>query len=144
MNVTLNKERLNHILTLYDISLPELVIKLNKANLKLKNPITKENIISHKSEIKLSLLKKIDKILGKGLTYYIDSTPPVKTNETSIFFRKDKFNSKLNLESKKTGNFFEELKFTIQKVGILIFTVILILHLKNLRFIPHLAKSMFS
>ena len=111
ITVNLNKERLNHVLALYDISLSQLIIKLNKANLKLKKPIAKEDIISSESKIKLSLLKKIDKILGKGLTYYIDPTPPIKTNETSIFFRKDKFNSELTLESKKAVNFFEELKF---------------------------------
>ncbi|MBS3079532.1 ImmA/IrrE family metallo-endopeptidase [Candidatus Pacearchaeota archaeon] len=114
--VNLNKERLNHILTLYNLPLSELVIKLNKANLKLKKPITKEDIISSENKIKLSLLKKIDKILGKGLTYYIDSAPPVKTNETSIFFRKNQFNIELTLESKKVVNFFEELKFTIQNL----------------------------
>ena len=65
ISVTLNKERLNHILALYDISLSELVIKLNKANLKLKNPITKEDIISSESKIKLSLLKKQTKYQAK-------------------------------------------------------------------------------
>ena len=114
IDVTLNMERFNHVLNLYDISFSELITKLNTNDPKRKNPFTEENILAPEYKIKISVLKKIDKVFSKGITYYIDQSPPIKTNETSIFFRKDTFNSELNLESKKVINFFEERKFSIQ------------------------------
>jgi Zn-dependent peptidase ImmA (M78 family) len=76
----------------------------------LKNQLLWEDIF--KEKIKISHLKRIDKVFGKGLSYYLDPTPPVQSKESSIFFRKEKFGTDLNLASKKIVNQFEELKLS--------------------------------
>ncbi|MDC7239337.1 MAG: hypothetical protein PQJ50_03150, partial [Spirochaetales bacterium] len=45
----------------------------------LKTPLTKEEVFS--PEIKISHLKRIDKVFEKGLHYYLDSKDPEKGSE---------------------------------------------------------------
>jgi Zn-dependent peptidase ImmA (M78 family) len=85
--------------------LKELLRKISEG---LKNPITKDDLYS--SEIKISHLKRIDKVFNKGLEYYINPKPLAEDKDASIFFRKDKFNSELNIGAKKIVNQFEDLK----------------------------------
>lgn len=72
-----------------------------------------------RSEIKISLLKKIDTVFGKGLNYYLDPKQLREAKEESIFFRKDKFNADLNLSAKKIVNHFEEEKISLSSLSIL-------------------------
>lgn len=66
-----------------------------------------------REEIQISHLKRIDKIFSKGLSYYLDSNPPILSKESSIFYRKEKFGTDLNLASKKIVNKFEEMKISL-------------------------------
>lgn len=90
---------------MFKMSMEDLLRLLNEGR---KNPIGREEVETDK--IKLSLLKKIDEVFRKGINYYIDPRTPSKTLESSIFFRKEKFNADLNLGSKKIVTQFEEFK----------------------------------
>lgn len=114
MKVEQNTERLKHLLQLYKISAEQLCQIISDG---LKNPVQKEAILSE--EIKLSDLKKIDKVFNKGINYYLDPAPPVKSKDASIFFRKQKFHTDLNLESRKRVNEFEDIKHSITALAIL-------------------------
>jgi len=81
----------------------------------LQNKITKEEILSTK--IKVSHLKRIDKVFNKGLHFYLDPKAPETSKEASIFFRKENFNSDLNLGSKKIVNHFEEFKISLSAIS---------------------------
>lgn len=82
---------------------------------KAKTPITEEDVNS--PEIKVSLLKKIDKIFNKGLHFYLDPKTPEKSKDASIFFRKEKFNSELNLGARKVVSQFEEFKISLSAIA---------------------------
>ncbi len=88
---------------------------LDKISEGLKNPITKNDLFNE--EIKLSHLKKIDKIFNKGVEFYLNPKPIKESKEASIFFRKDKFNSVLNIGAKKIVNQFEDLKITLSAIS---------------------------
>lgn len=112
MKVEQNILRLNHLLRLYNLSVQELLTIISKG---LKNPIAKKEILS--KDIKLSHLKKIDKFFNKGLHYYLDPKAPETSKEASIFFRKQSFNSELNLGAKKVVNHFEEFKIALSAIA---------------------------
>ncbi|SNR66179.1 Zn-dependent peptidase ImmA, M78 family [Lutibacter flavus] len=112
MTIEHNISRINYLLKLYRITLNELLDKISEG---LKNPITKNDLYS--SEIKISHLKKIDKIFNKGLEYYINPKPLKENKDASIFFRKDKFNSDLNIGAKKIVNQFEDLKNSLTAIS---------------------------
>jgi Zn-dependent peptidase ImmA (M78 family) len=97
---------------LYNISIEEL---LNNISEGLKKPFTKEEVFS--KEIKLGILKKIDRFFNKGLHYYLDPKSPEVSKEASIFFRKDSFNSELNIGAKKIVNHFEEFKISLSAIA---------------------------
>lgn len=85
----------------------ELLSILNGKN---KKRLTEKDVF--KSSINLSLLKKIDKVFQKGLSYYVDPKDPIKSEQESIFFRKDSFNAVLSLGAKQIVNKFEEDKIS--------------------------------
>ena len=99
-------------MTLYGVTKEEL---LNRVNRKRKSLITEADVFS--DEIKLSILKKIDSVFHKGLSYYIDPKEPSKSKEESIFFRKDNFNAKLNLGAKQIVTKFEEEKIAFSTLA---------------------------
>lgn len=103
--VLLNINRLYHLLTLYGMSKDELLQRLSD---KRKTVFTEMDIFN--KEIKLSVLKKIDAIFNKGLSYYVDPKEPSQSSEESIFFRKDNFNAQLSLGAKQIVTRFEEEK----------------------------------
>lgn len=109
---SLNINRLLHLLTLYGVTKEEL---LQKINVGLKNLLKDNDIFSE--EIKVSHLKKIDKIFNKGLAYYLDPKNPIISKEESIFFRKDDFNAKLNLGARLIVNKFEEDKISFSTLA---------------------------
>ena len=82
----------------------------------LKTPIAKDDVFG--SEIKVSFLKRIDKIFDKGIHYYLDPKAPEKSKEASVFFRKQNFqNDELNLGAIKIVNQFEELKLSLSAIA---------------------------
>lgn len=90
----------------------ELIVLISKG---LKTPIAKEDIIS--KEIKISYLKRIDKVFNKGLHYYLDPKSPEVSEDASIFFRKDKFDTELNIGSRKIVNQFEDFKISLSAIS---------------------------
>lgn len=110
--ININIERINHLLKLYKLEKQEFLMLLSNG---LKKKYTAGEVF--RTEIKISLLKKIDKVFGKGLNYYIDPKKIRDTKEESIFFRKDKFNAALNLSAKKIVNHFEEEKISLSALS---------------------------
>jgi Zn-dependent peptidase ImmA (M78 family) len=100
------------LLKLYKISVEDLIAIISVG---LKKPIAKEEL--NANEIKLSYLKRIDALFNKGLHFYIDPKPLDISTESSIFFRKEKFNSDLNLGAKKIVNHFEEFKISLAAIS---------------------------
>ncbi|WP_240751397.1 ImmA/IrrE family metallo-endopeptidase [Flagellimonas onchidii] len=99
-------------MNLYKFSLDDFLILISKG---LKNQIIPEDIL--RDEIKLSHLKRIDKVFNKGLHYYLDPKAPETSKEASIFFRKQNFNSDLNIGAKKIVNHFEEFKISLSAIA---------------------------
>jgi Zn-dependent peptidase ImmA (M78 family) len=81
----------------------------------LKTPLKKEDVLS--SEIKVNVLKRIDKVFNKGLHYYLDPKSPEVSKDVSIFFRKTKFGTDLNIGTKKIVNQFEEFKISLSAIS---------------------------
>jgi len=114
LKVEQNIARLKHLLQLYGMTGEQLCEIISEG---LKTPVEKEAVL--KEQIKLSDLKKIDKVFNKGINYYLDPSPPVSTPDASIFFRKQEFHTELNLESRKRVNEFEDLKHSITAMATL-------------------------
>lgn len=112
MKLEHNISRIEYLLDLYRLSIEEV---LNIISEGLKNPITKDELYS--KEIKVSTLKKLDKVFNKGINYYLDPSKPQHTKDASIFFRKDNFNSDLNIGAKKIVNQFEDLKISLSALS---------------------------
>ncbi len=100
-----NKERLDYLLALFSMSKEELLSSLNEGRKKL---VALEDIYGEK--IKISLLKRIDEIFHKGLSFYLDFTPIDQNQKTKVFFRKSRFLSVLSIEDKRLVDSFESLK----------------------------------
>ena len=103
---------MQYLLRLFNLKEEELLLRISDG---LKNKILREEIFTNK--IKLSDLKKIDKIFNKGLHYYLDPLDSVESKEASIFFRKQNFNTDLNLGARKIVNFFEEEKISLSAIS---------------------------
>jgi len=110
--ISLNINRLEHLLNLYKLSKEDLLLLINKGR---KRPLSERELF--RTEIKISNLKKIDNIFNKGLNYYINPDDPIISPDESIFFRKDKFNAELNFAAKKIVNQFEEEKISISSLS---------------------------
>lgn len=109
-----NIERLNYLLTLYGMSKEQLLSKLNEGRKKLF-----ELDDLNAETIKVSLLKKIDQIFKKGLSFYLDYTPMDLNRESRVFFRKKQFQSNLTIEDKQIVDSFESLKSLLDSYRIL-------------------------
>ncbi|WP_373521282.1 ImmA/IrrE family metallo-endopeptidase [Aquiflexum sp.] len=105
---TYNIDRIQQLILQFRLEKEEFLDLVSKG---LQNKLSWEDIF--KEEIQINHLKRIDKIFSKGLSYYLDPNPPIKSKESSIFYRKEKFGSELNLAAKKTVNKFEELKISL-------------------------------
>jgi Zn-dependent peptidase ImmA (M78 family) len=99
-------------LKLYNITEEELLSRISEG---LRNPILRDEIFT--DQVKLSHLKKIDRIFKKGLHFYLDPKTPVESKEASIFFRKQSFNSELNIGARKIVNLFEEEKISLSAIS---------------------------
>lgn len=100
---------------LFGVTKGELLSYLNGLTRELKTPISERDIFTN--EIKISNLKKVDKLFGKGLNYYLDPKDLAKSKEESIFFRKENFNAKLNIGAKRIVNKFEEEKISFSTLA---------------------------
>lgn len=109
---TYNIARIQHLISQYRLEKEEFLDLVSEG---LKNKLQWEDIF--KEEIQINHLKRIDKIFSKGLSYYLDPAPPVQSKESSIFFRKEKFGTDLNLATKKIVNQFEELKLSLSELA---------------------------
>lgn len=112
MKVEQNIARLKHLLTLYKMTAEDLLLTISEG---LKKPLTKNDILSN--EINVSHLKRIDKVFNKGLHYYLDPKSPEVSQDASIFFRKNKFGTDLNIGAKKIVNQFEEFKISFSAIS---------------------------
>jgi len=111
-SVEINISRLQYLMKLFSLTEEELLFRISDG---LKNKILREEIFTKK--IKLSHLKKIDRIFNKGLHYYLDPLDSVESKEASIFFRKNNFTTDLNLGARKIVNFFEEEKISLSALS---------------------------
>ena len=112
MKIEYNKHRVEYLLSLFKMTIGELLSSINKD---LKTPITWEDIDS--DEIELNYLKRIDKVFKKGLLYYYDPAVPVKDKKMSVFFRKESFTTELNIGARKRVREFEDLKTQISAIS---------------------------
>lgn len=112
MKIEQNIARLKYLLALYKMTAEDLLLTISEG---LKKPLTKTDIFS--SEINVSHLKRIDKVFNKGLHYYLDPKSPEVSQDASIFFRKSKFGTELNIGAKKIVNQFEEFKISLSAIS---------------------------
>ena len=104
-HISININRLNHLLKLYKLSKKDLLANLNQGR---KKTLLESEVFGN--QIKISILKKVDELFKKGLGYYIDPKDLKESKEESIFFRKDKFNAELSFGAKQIVTHFEEEK----------------------------------
>ncbi len=112
MKVEQNIQRLKYLLSLYKMTVEELLVIVSEG---LKKKINKEEIFSN--DINLSYLKRIDKVFNKGLHFYLDPKSPEISKDASIFFRKSNFGVELNIGAKKIVNQFEEFKISLSAMA---------------------------
>ena len=112
LKVEQNISRLKYLLTLYKMTVEDLLLSVSEG---LNKPLTKGDILSN--EIKVSHLKRIDKVFNKGLHYYLDPKFPEVSKDASIFFRKNKFGTELTIGAKKIVNQFEEFKISFSAIS---------------------------
>jgi len=112
LKVEQNISRLKYLLTLYKMTVEDLLLSVSEG---LNKPLTKGDILSN--EIKVSHLKRIDKVFNKGLHYYLDPKFPEVSKDASIFFRKNKFGTELTIGAKKIVNQFEEFKISLSAIS---------------------------
>lgn len=103
--VSINKERIKYLLSLYRMTVDELLCVATKG---LKKPFTWQDV--YQDQIPLNVLKRIDRVFRKGLFYYADPVTPAKTKSASVFFRKTTFGADLNLGARQRVREFEDLK----------------------------------
>ena len=101
--ININPQRIDYLLRLFNLEKDELLGLISEG---LKNPIPAHDVFT--PIIKISHLKKIDKIFDKGLSFYTDPTPIADDREDSIFFRKSQFNSELELGDRQIVNKIED------------------------------------
>jgi len=94
------------------MTVDELLILISNG---LKSPLTKDDVLA--TEVNVSYLKRIDKVFNKGLHYYLDPKSPEVSKDASIFFRKTKFGTELNIGAKKIVNQFEEFKISLSAIS---------------------------
>lgn len=100
-----NKDRLDYLLALFGMSNDELLSILNEGRKKL---FTLDEL--NGDTIQMSLLKKIDEIFKKGLSFYMDFSPIAISHSSKVLFRKKHFQADLSIEDKRIVDSFESLK----------------------------------
>jgi Zn-dependent peptidase ImmA (M78 family) len=114
----INPLRLQYLLDLYKLSKGDFLSLINN---KIKRDIVSveslNRILDKKEKVNETILKRIDKVFEKGITWYITKRKIHDIKKSSIFFRKDVFNSEIKFESIKVVNKYEELSRDIQALG---------------------------
>jgi len=105
MTTDFNKDRLDYLLALFSMSKDDLLSLLNDGRKKL---FTIEELSGN--TIHMSLLKKIDEIFKKGLSFYLDFSPITISHSSKVLFRKKHFQADLSIEDKRIVDSFESLK----------------------------------
>lgn len=110
--VSINKERIKYLLSLYKMTVDEFMCVATKD---LKKPFQWEDV--YRNRIPLNVLKRVDRVFQKGLFYYADPATPEKRKSTSVFFRKTTFGTELNLGSRQRVREFEDLKTRLNTIS---------------------------
>lgn len=105
MKVEINIDRINYLLTYYNLSEEDLLSVLNEGRKRL---YSHNDIFS--PEVELPILKKIEAYFKCGMTFFYDFTPLSTEQNQSIFFRKQSFESEPNMETRRIVFQFEKLK----------------------------------
>ncbi|MFH0876453.1 MAG: ImmA/IrrE family metallo-endopeptidase [archaeon] len=115
MEFRISPVRLKYLLDLYKLSNEEFLSKLQGTN---KNIVLSlddiSQILQDNKKVKLTLLKKMDNIFGKGVNWLISKRGLPSKEKFSLFFRKDKFNSRINIGSIRIVEEFERKKDEIE------------------------------
>ncbi|WP_315332748.1 hypothetical protein [Prevotella histicola] len=90
--VSINKERIKYLLSLYKMTVDEF---MRVATKDLKKPFKWEDV--YRDRIPLNILKRVDRVFQKGLFYYADPATPEKKKSTSVFFQKDDIWNRIEL-----------------------------------------------
>ncbi len=112
MTVEQNIARLKHLVRMYGLTVPHLLEQVSHG---LKSPITEAELFA--KHIKLATLKRVDKVFDKGLHYYLDPKAPLDAPESSVFFRKERFNTQLNLAARKVVARFEDFSIALSAIA---------------------------
>ena len=110
--VSINKERIKYLLSLYKMTVDEFMCVATEG---LKKPFTWEDV--YRDRIPLNVLKRVDRVFQKGLFYYADPATPEKRKSVSVFFRKTTFGTELNLGSRQRVREFEDLKTRLNTIS---------------------------
>ena len=110
--VTINKERIIFLLSLHKMTTKEFLSLVNKG---LKKSLCWEDVYC--DHLPINTLKRIDSVFNKGLFYYADPEEPQRNEAVSVFFRKEKFGSELNLGSRMRVREFEDLKTRLNTIS---------------------------
>lgn len=110
--VAINKERIMYLLSLYNMTVEELLCAATK---NLKKPFGWEDVYC--DNISLNVLKRIDGVFKKGLFYYGDPVTPKKEKSFSVFFRKSTFGTELSLGARQRVREFEDLKTRLDTIS---------------------------
>lgn len=105
MGIELNIDRLRHLLSLYGMGEGDLMDALNAGR---KRKYTPEQVFAPFVDVRI--IRRIDGLFNKGLSFYADPAPIPATEGMSVFFRKKSFGEKLNFASKRIVNEYESLK----------------------------------
>lgn len=107
----LNPSRIKYLMNLYDLNNDEFIELIHaKRKRQLFTSHELDHVLNKKTNINIDVLKLINKTFNKGLTWYVSKRDLPAPDKSSIFFRKETFNSKLDFESKKVVNKYEDLK----------------------------------
>ncbi len=94
--IEINYKRLEHLMELYDVNKHDI---LEKINAKRKREFSESNVFC--SNILLNALKALDKaFFKKGLSFYTNPQDIPRSGDTSLFFRKESFNSPLEFRDR--------------------------------------------
>lgn len=110
--ITINKERIRYLLSLFRMTEGEL---LHTAGKGLKRPLRWVDI--YRDSIPLNTLKRVDSVFHKGLIYYVDPETPKIVKDVSVFFRKESFETELNLGARQRVREFEDLKTRLNTIS---------------------------
>ena len=110
--VTINKDRIKYLLSLHKMTTEEFLSAVSK---NLKTALTWEDIYC--DTLRINYLKIFDSVFKKELFYYADPETPKISKSASVFFRKESFETDLNLGSRQRVREFEDLKTRLNTIS---------------------------